>query len=776
MKSPLGALLQVRNQSPVPYAPRTGGGGIRLPFLHRTDREAQLRAMSSVGTLFAIVNRQAKAVGGAEWHLYRKAGSGREEDRTEVTSHAALDLWNKPNPFFNQQVFVEAGSQHKLLTGEQWWVAARSERARNLPLEMWPVRPDRIEPVPDAQEFLLGYMYYGPGGEQVALRKEDVIFIRTPNPMDPYRGLGPVQSILMDIDATRYSAEWNRNFFLNSAEPGGIIEVDGHLGDEDFNELRTRWNEQHKGVANAHRVAILEHGKWVDRKYTQRDMQFVELRNVSREVIREAYGFPKAMLGSTDDVNRANAEAGEVMFARWLIVPELEAIKAALNTQLLPMFGATAKNLEFDYVNPVPDDVEAEATRLTSRAEAAAQLTGAGFHAGDVLKAVDLPEMGAVDPDRQLLAEIVRGAPTLGPLILRVMGFELPEMDEWKGTPLDLASLAETLSKAVAGKVMTREEARRILAEAGADLEPGAEPPEPPPAAPVAPEDESADPVQALLARIARGREPESIPRNADQDDGQEDAHLEAIRAAFEAALGALLRRWDNEVLPDWYGSLEQQVQAAVDADDTEALAALTLDTGPAAAVLREALAAMAEQAAQRVVEEAADQGVTITAPELDEALTAVLGRDYRNAFGGELVEIASATASLLGSGLAGAAAREALRLVRPGESDGPTVASRVGAFMRGLSDRFRRDQLGGALHRAQNTARLAAMEEGQRQVTGATFRATERLDQATCPPCTDVDGREMTLAEAREAYAGGGFVDCRGGVRCRGTVTADWR
>jgi hypothetical protein len=47
--------------------------------------------------------------------------------------------------------------------------------------------------------------------------------------MDPYRGMGVVQTILVDLDATRASAEWNRNFFLNSAEPGGIVEVDRRL-------------------------------------------------------------------------------------------------------------------------------------------------------------------------------------------------------------------------------------------------------------------------------------------------------------------------------------------------------------------------------------------------------------------------------------------------------------------------------------------------------------------------------------------------------------------
>jgi phage portal protein BeeE len=195
------------------------------------------------------------------------------------------------------------------------------------------------------------------------------------------------------LDATRYSAEWNRNFFLNSAEPGGIIEVPHTLSDTEFSEMTARWSEQHQGVAQAHRVAILEQGKWVDRKYSMRDMQFTELRDVSREVIREAFGFPKPMLGTVEDVNRANAEAAEVVFARWLVVPRLERIKQALNNDFLPMFGTTGQGVEFDYCSPVPEDREADAADLTAKANAASQLVAAGYDPRDVLAVVGLADM-----------------------------------------------------------------------------------------------------------------------------------------------------------------------------------------------------------------------------------------------------------------------------------------------------------------------------------------------------------------------------------------------
>jgi phage portal protein BeeE len=220
--------------------------------------------------------------------------------------------------------FRETAQQHEELVGEQYWVAAKHERF-DIPLELWPVRPDRMNPVPDPETFLSGYQYSGPAADRPA-RLDEVFFLRRPNPLDPYRGWGAVQTILTDLDASRYSREWNRNFFLNGAEPGGILEVDKRLDDDEFDEHRERWAEQHRGVSNAHRVALLENGiKWVDRKYTARDMQFAELATVSDEKVRAAFGFPKPMTGAVDDINRANADAGEVVFARWLIVVRLRA-------------------------------------------------------------------------------------------------------------------------------------------------------------------------------------------------------------------------------------------------------------------------------------------------------------------------------------------------------------------------------------------------------------------------------------------------------------------
>ena len=64
----------------------------------------------------------------------------------------------------------------------------------------------------------------------------------------------------------------------------------------------------------------------------------------------------KVMTGVTDDVNRANAQTGEEVFASWKVAPRLDRWRDVLNTQFLPLFGSAGEGVEFDYVFPQPHE------------------------------------------------------------------------------------------------------------------------------------------------------------------------------------------------------------------------------------------------------------------------------------------------------------------------------------------------------------------------------------------------------------------------------------
>lgn len=382
------------NAAPVPY----GDSSASLFNIGNGDAQdigdRAYAAYGSVGTLFAIVSQIGNAFASTEWHLYRRTSVRDKKRRTEVLNHGFMTVWDKPNPFYTGRFFRETVQQHLDLVGEGVIVLYK---IGNIVVEMWPVRPDRIVPVKHPTKYLTGYVYKGPNGEEVPLELDQVIHIKYPNPVDPYRGMGPVQTVLNDIDAAKYSAEWNKNFFVNGARPGGIIKVDYRMGDDEFKAFVNRWRQQHQGVANAHRVAVLENAEWQDTNFSMNDMQFVELRNLPRELIREAFAFPKPMLGTVDDVNRANAEAGKEIMAEGQTIPRLSRWKDVVNADLLPQF-ANGKTLELDHDDPTPVNHEALDRERLSMSTSARNLVLAGYHPDDVAEATGLPPMRYVGP------------------------------------------------------------------------------------------------------------------------------------------------------------------------------------------------------------------------------------------------------------------------------------------------------------------------------------------------------------------------------------------
>lgn len=384
--------LSGAQKPPVAYS---AGGAFSMGLVSTYARRTQLEQMGRNPTVFAVVNSLSMAVAKAGWHLYRKAASGKDEDRQEITTHAALNLLNNPNGWWSRNRLIRSGQQHQDLTGLTYFVVQRSKVLRSLPIGLWPMRPDRVFPVPgDTNTYLVGWVYRGPNGEQVPLEPDEVLEIVTPDPMDPYGGISPVQALLPTLDAARFQQMYNRNFYLNDATPGGIIEVPTFLSDTQWNTFQRRWAETHKGVDKAHRIAMLEQGmKWVTVDPSNRDMQFTETRQDQRDEITEAWAYPKSMLGASNDVNRAIAEANRATFAENLVVPRLDAWRDMFNTNYLPMFGATAQGLEFDYDNPVPEDKLLTAQIDEAVSNALRNAVAAGFDGAAILEWLNLPAM-----------------------------------------------------------------------------------------------------------------------------------------------------------------------------------------------------------------------------------------------------------------------------------------------------------------------------------------------------------------------------------------------
>jgi HK97 family phage portal protein len=351
-------------------------------------------------TIFAIVDAQATAQTAIEWQLWRTAASGRKEDRTPAPTHPAAELWENPNEFYTQADLIEVLTNHFELTGEMWILPAFSTLGVGPPLELWAVRPDQMRPVPHPTEFIQGYVYDG-GPAPQPLNVGQVIWGKKQHPKDPYRGLSPITAALTDLRAEREAAEYNASFFANDATPGGLVKIPGYLPEERWKELVARWNEQHRGRGNAHRIHVMDNvegSEYVNLGYTRKDMQFTELRRFNVEAFMRAYRISNFVLGMLADVNRATAEAADVWFGKAHVIPRANRLRRLLNQRLLPMYGPAGRGFEFDYADPIPPDRAQAQAEQTADISNALALIGEGFDEGEVLEFFGLPQWKRTAP------------------------------------------------------------------------------------------------------------------------------------------------------------------------------------------------------------------------------------------------------------------------------------------------------------------------------------------------------------------------------------------
>jgi hypothetical protein len=247
---------------------------------------------------------------------------------------------------------------------------------------------------------------------------------------------------------------------------------------------------------------------------------------------------------------------------------------------------------------------------------------------------------------------------------------------------------------------------------------------------------------------------------NNDNVGHRQPTSIEVQAATDFAALQQTWTEQTTDIVDEWSSvrskqidALVKDVEAAVKAEDSTALATLTAPT-LGADIIKKHMVAMATLAVAEAKKEAKAQGVTLDASvdDLDFA-----GR-------------ADAVAALMARGLGDSASKNAI--LRYGTtSAAKDVAAGVRSKLEGLSDSFLKDTLGGAMTQAQNSGRRLVMSKGD---DATKLYASELLDENTCEFCEGEDQTAFSsMADADEAYPAGGFVDCLGGPRCRGTVVA---
>lgn len=309
--------------------------------------------------VFSATQATSEKVASSEIKLYKKVIKNKKMEIEEVDEHECLSLLYDVNDFMTNYHLREITQIYLDLTGECYWALLREDDSKS-PSEIWPLRPDWVTVIPSKENFIEGYKYSPGGGlspEAVTFKPQDIIPFKYPNPLNPYRGRGQVQGADMAIDIDTFSAQWNRNYFFNSALPSLVFSTEKNLTQAQIDRFVEAWMAKFQGVQNAHKVAVMGAGLKPEKiSNTPNEMAFPEQRRMMRDEILGIFRVPKSVIGITEDVNLANAQASERSFAEHVIKPRLIRFVAYLNEFYLTNW--PDENLFFDYENPVPEDTE----------------------------------------------------------------------------------------------------------------------------------------------------------------------------------------------------------------------------------------------------------------------------------------------------------------------------------------------------------------------------------------------------------------------------------
>ena len=269
----------------------------------------------------------------------------------KLDSHPLISLLQRPNPQFAGNEYFQALYSFLLLSGNSYAVYSL---VNGQPRELHLLRPDRvkIEPgkthIPKAFEYIIDGRVVNRYEVDSETGISDVKHFKMWNPLNDYYGLSPIQAASFDIDQHNMAAKHNLSLLMNGARPSGAVifkpkDESGmslQLSDSQRQQLMSDLNMRFSGSHNAGRPMLLEGDfDWKEMGLSPKDMDFLELKNMSARDIALCFGVPSQLVGVPDSQTYNNVSEARLALYEDTIIPLLRRVESDLNEWLAPRFG-----------------------------------------------------------------------------------------------------------------------------------------------------------------------------------------------------------------------------------------------------------------------------------------------------------------------------------------------------------------------------------------------------------------------------------------------------
>ena len=278
---------------------------------------AVLRAAEILTSVFAIT----------PMIYYRRVGEGKER----ATNSPLYNLFHE-RPNDSQSIFL----YKETMLGDMLFAGASSNFVHRdggfRPKALSRLDPRHCEPAKfwDRQDGLeLFYDAQLPDGSSGRFTRTDIWHVPGFS-RDGILGVNRIKLLDDMLGSAVAAGEYARHFWENNAQPATVLKYTGKVSPEDKAKIKFDWKKMFGGARKAGDVAVADQGMDVETLgATNRDSQFVEVRQFNVVEVARAFGVPPHLLFELSKATFSNIEQQSLEFIMYSMMPHYERVASA---------------------------------------------------------------------------------------------------------------------------------------------------------------------------------------------------------------------------------------------------------------------------------------------------------------------------------------------------------------------------------------------------------------------------------------------------------------
>lgn len=273
--------------------------------------------------VYRAISINANSASSVPWQVLNKEGE-------PVEGHHLTELFNNPNPFISRQDLFQLIVSWLELSGNAY---SKKVKADGRTVELWPISPDRLAPIPSKQvdEWIKGYAL--DEARTVTFLPEEIIHNLYFNPASPLVGIGPLEAVSKTIDVDNAINDFNLSSMQHQGILSGVFSFKREFSSQkEADTIQENLNEKYAGSDNAGKFVVLgSEANYIRTSATPVELNFTESKKMNCEQIFIAFGIPPQYAGVQESSTYNNYQTSELIYWFQKIVPLLSDLQSTYN-------------------------------------------------------------------------------------------------------------------------------------------------------------------------------------------------------------------------------------------------------------------------------------------------------------------------------------------------------------------------------------------------------------------------------------------------------------